>query len=193
VDDPSLLPALRRGDAAVWRQALEAHMPALIGYATRMTGDRSTGEEAVQEALISVYRSIDRFEGRCSFRSWLFRAVHNRSVDAIKRRGRYVNAGEGDPTEALFDEKGHWRNACPDWTVQMDEQLDARRRLAEVRRQVDRLPHDLRDVVLLKEVQGLETPEVCEALGITATNMRVRLHRARKALRVALTRAQGGA
>jgi RNA polymerase sigma-70 factor, ECF subfamily len=189
LDESALLSALRSGDQEAWRSCLQANLPALIGYASRMTGDRASAEEVVQEALVTVYRGLDSFEGRCSLRSWMFRAVRSRALDELRRRGRVVLTDDRDPLEGAFDGKGHWREGPPDLGPDLDRRIDAQRTLAQVRRQVDRLPHDLREVFLLAEVQGLERGEICAALDITPENLRTRLHRARKQLRAQVVRA----
>lgn len=185
MEEAQLLEALRRGDALAWQACLRANLPALLGYATRMTGDRATAEEVVQEALVTVYRGLDRFEGHCSVRSWLFRAVRSRALDELRRRGRVILVEDSDPMGVAFDSKGRWQDPPPD----LGDRLDAQRALAQVRRQVDRLPHKLREVFLLSEVQGLDSAEICAALDITPQNLRTRLHRARKQLRVLVVRA----
>ncbi len=189
MDESELLAALREGDQAAWRRCLQANLPALIGYATRMTGDRASGEEAVQEALVTVYRGLDKFEGRCSLRSWMFRAVRSRALDELRRRGRMVVADDVDPMADAFDARGKWQEPPPGLGSLLDSRIDAKRALAQVRRQVDKLPHDLREIFLLREVQGLETAEICAALDITPENLRTRLHRARKQLRAQVVRA----
>jgi len=189
LEDAALLEALRAGDPQAWRRSMQANLPALIGYAQRMTGDRASAEEAVQEALVTVYRSLDRFEGQCSFRTWMFRAVRFRALDFLRGRDRYVSMDLDDPMAGAFDDKGHWVAPPVDWGVDLDNQIDAQRALAQVRRQVDKLPHDLREVFLMREVHGLSGAEVCAALEITPENARTRLHRARKQLRSMVHRA----
>ncbi len=187
--EAELIDALRAGDQDAWRQTLQANLPALIGYATRMTGDRASGEEVVQEALVTVYKGLSAFEGRCSLRSWMFKAVRSRALDELRRRGRVVLSPHGDPLEDAFDGRGRWREEPPELGSDLDSRIDAQRALAQVRRQVDRLPHDLREVFLLREVQGLDSSEICAALEITPQNLRTRLHRARKQLRAQVVRA----
>ena len=177
--------ALQAGDQDAWRRVFSAYGPRLIGYARRMLGDAAAAEEIVQDALVSAYRNIGRFDGRASLRSWLFRIVHNRAIDEIRRRRRYVDIGE-DPERDFFNARGRWQQPLPDWERNPDAQVEARRLLVRVRAAVDRLPHAHREVLLLKEFQGLEGPEICAALDITPGNLRIRLHRARKALRAAV-------
>jgi len=188
---------LQQGDAKAWKEALDDHGPQLLGYATRLLGNRSNAEEVVQDALVSVYKSIGSFEGRCSLKSWLFRAVHNKAIDDLRRRDRYVDHEGEDPDEGCFDDDGRWSKTCPDWEAIVGERLDARALVDLVRRELDGLPHKYREVLLLREVHGLDASEVCETLDISPGNLRIRIHRARKALRAAvegaLAQQEGGA
>lgn len=180
---------LRAGDQKAWRAVLEEHGPALLGYARRFVGDDARAEEVVQDALVAVYRAIDKFEGRGSFRGWLFKAVHNKAIDELRSRRRYVDAEPGDPDHGCFGPDGHWERPCPDWEAILGERLDAKALIPRVRSELDRLPHGHREVLLLKEVHGLTTEDICATLGISPGNLRIRLHRARKALRAAVERA----
>ncbi len=177
--------ALKAGSASEWRALLAAYGPHLLGYAIRMVGDRGTGEEILQDSLVSVYRTIDRFEGRCSIKSWLYRAVHNRAIDEIRRRKRYVDVGR-DPEKDYFDGSGHWQHDCPGWDGMAAKRLDDRRLLAVIGEKLGQLPHIHREILLMKEVDGLEADDICAALEITPGNYRLRLHRARAALRAAV-------
>lgn len=186
--------ALRRGDAQAWRQVLEAWGPSLLGYATRLTGNRSEAEEVVQDALVKVYQAIGDFEGRCSPRSWLYRAVHNRAIDSIRRRRRYVDiVSDNEPDADRFDAAGHWADPVAPWRDPAGRRIDAQRLLCVVEQAMGELPHAHREVLLLKEVHGLTTEEICDALDISAGNLRIRLHRARKALRAHVDRVAPGA
>ncbi len=177
--------ALKAGTAAAWTQLLSHHGPSLLAYAIRMLGDRSTAEEIVQDSLVNIYHTIDRFDGRCSIKSWLYRAVHNNAIDEIRRRKRYVDVGH-EAQEAYFDEAGRWINDCPGWDGLAPKQMDEKRLLGIVRQQMDRLPHAHREVLLLKEVEGFSGQEICDALDISPGNLRIRIHRARAALRAAV-------
>ena len=188
--DLQTLDALKSGDATAWRVLMKAHGPPLLGYATRMVGDRTEAEEVVQASLVAAYRSIDGFEGRASLKNWLFRIVRNRSLDAIRARKRFVDLPTGDPDADLFDPRGKWAVGCPAFP-DAAEQLDNVRLLARVRQEIDRLPHEHREVLLLREVHGLDGDETAEILGISGGNVRIRLHRARKALRAAVATPRG--
>ncbi|PCI46280.1 MAG: hypothetical protein COB49_08695 [Alphaproteobacteria bacterium] len=177
--------ALKAGESSAWKDILARHGPALLAYAARMLGDRGTAEEIVQDSLVNIYHTIGRFDGRCSIKSWLYRAVHNSAIDEIRRRRRYVDVGT-DVLDNYFNEAGRWEHDCPGWDGPVPKRLDEKRLLTSVREQMDHLPHAHREVLLLKEVEGLDTEEICAALAISPGNLRIRIHRARAALRAAV-------
>ncbi len=178
--------ALKSGDSEVWREVFARNGPGLIAYARRMLSDHGLAEDVVQEALINVYRTIDMFDGRCSIKSWLYRAVRNKSIDEIRRLKRYVDVGD-DPENGYFKESdGHWQDDCNEWDGRAARELEHKRLLRIVHDEINNLPHAYREVLLLKEVEGLEPGEICAALDISAGNLRIKIHRARSALRAAV-------
>ncbi len=178
--------ALKSGESEVWRDVFAHNGPNLVAYARRMLGDHASAEDVVQEALINVYRTIDRFDGRCSIKSWLFRAVRNKSIDEIRRMQKYVDVGD-DPENGYFKESdGHWKDDCIEWDGRAARELEHKKLLRIVHDEINKLPHAHREVLLLKEVEGLEPEEICAALDISAGNFRIKIHRARSALRAAV-------
>lgn len=186
-DDSDDLERLKRDDPAAWRALVERYGPALVAYATRMLRDRQTAEEVVQEAVVSVHAGFAQFEGRCSVKSWLYRAVHNKAVDELRRRKRFVDVP--DDEEARWDDRfgsRHWKTPPSEWAGSVGARIDAARVLDVVGRRLETLPHQHREVLLMKEVHGLQTAEICDALAISPENLRVCLYRARRALRDAV-------
>ena len=187
--------ALRRNDPAAWRALMEEYVPRLTAYAQRMVKERGQAEEIVQEAIVAVHAGFATFEGRCSIKSWLYRAVHNKAIDELRRAKRFVEVdeqAEDGAWEARFDQR-HWRTPPGQWEGGAGAQIDARRVLDTVDRTLQTLPHLHREVLLMKEVHGLAPDEICEALGISPANLRVCLYRARRALRdVVATEFEGG-
>jgi RNA polymerase sigma-70 factor, ECF subfamily len=177
---------LQAQDPGAWSELMEAHGPALLGYARRMLRDPDAAEDVVQSSLVSAFRKLDGFDCRAGLRAWLFRIVHNRSIDELRKRKRFVDVDADDPDASLFSADGAWLAGCPSWGGNPEAQVGARRLLDVVREEMDGLPHSYREVLLLKEVHGLESAEVCEALGVSPGNLRIRIHRARKALRAAV-------
>lgn len=184
--DDDLLSRLKSRDRGAWDAVLRAHGPRLLGYATRMLGDRGRAEDVVQASLMGVITTIDRFEGRSSIKSWLFRAVHNKAIDELRRSARYVDLDDGDPEAGAFGADGRWLEPVAAW--RLDERVDARRLLEIVHQSIDELPHGYREILLLRETHGLDNEELAEALGVSAGNARIRLHRARQALRAAVAK-----
>ncbi len=138
----------------------------------------------VQEAIVSIFASIDRFEGQCSLRSWLFRIVHHKAVDHLRRNARFVKVSprEDETMEEFFDNRGHWLNPPNMWDNSPEAHVNARQMLQIVKEQMDMLPHNYRDIILLREVYKMDTEEICNTLEVTSVHARVMLHRARQAL-----------
>jgi RNA polymerase sigma-70 factor (ECF subfamily) len=151
---------------------------------------------------MAVLEGLDAFEGRASFKTWLYRILANRARTRAAREGRSVpfsalaetegDAGAVDPER--FDVTGHWRDPPAGWTDENPEQLALQ---AETRAVMDAavaaLPPAQRAVLVLRDEDGLETEEICNLLAITVTNQRVLLHRARTRVRQALeTHMRGG-
>lgn len=179
-----LIQALQRGDNEAYSQVLRQYGPMLLGYAARLVGNRDDAEEVVQEAIVSIYKSIERFKGECSIRSWLFRIVHHKAVDHLRKNARFVRSPNNDdePMAEYFTKKGRWNAPVFEWDNSPEAHVNARQMLAIVRKQLDNLPHNYRDMLLMREVYKLDTTEICNALDITPVHARVMLHRARQAL-----------
>ena len=184
--ETALIQLLQARDRKTWETVLGEHGPALVGYATRLLGDKARAEDAVQSALLNVVRTIETFDGRCSIRSWLYRAVHNRSIDILRKESRYVDISEESPERGSFGNDGRWLEPVAGWKI--DGQIDAKRTLVMVQEELELLPAAHRSIIVLHESQGLDNAEIAEALDISVGNVRVRLHRARQVLRAAVAR-----
>jgi RNA polymerase sigma-70 factor (ECF subfamily) len=146
---------------------------------------RAVAEEVVQEAWIGLLRGLDRFEGRSSLRTWLYRIVVNRAISTGLHESRQVPV-EDDELEAdggAFTRDGWWVTPPTHWADEAVDRLAARDAAPRILAVIAQLPTAQRRVVTLRDVEGLSGVEVCEILGITEGNQRVLLHRGRARVR----------
>jgi RNA polymerase sigma-70 factor (ECF subfamily) len=145
----------------------------------------AVAEEVVQDTWVGVLRGIGRFERRSSFRTWLFRIVVNRAISAGARERRSVPVDDMGPVvdASRFDAGGSWRVPPEPWADQVDDRVIAVKIAAQILTAIDELPLQQREVVTLRDVQGLSGEEVCAILDISNVNQRVLLHRGRSKLR----------
>jgi RNA polymerase sigma-70 factor (ECF subfamily) len=199
--EPALVARLRAGDREAFAELVRRHGGALFRLATTFVKDRSVAEEVVQDTWLAALDGLDAFEGRSSLRTWLFSILANRARTRAVREGRSVpwSSLEGetggpavDPSR--FHADGHWLEAQRRWSEEDPERLVAGAQTrATIERAIAALPPAQRAVVVLRDVEGLETEEICNLLGLTVTNQRVLLHRARARLREGLAEYLGGA
>ena len=185
--DVELLDRLRAGDEAAFVTLVARYQQPMIRLALTMVPNPAVAEETVQDTWMGVVRGIDRFEGRSSFKTWLFRILANRARSAGSREPAHT------PLDAVhtvapdrFDNQGQWADPLDRWIEQSDDRLDAAAWLPTLRSALDVLPARQRQVVLLRDVDGLSSEETCAVLKITAGNQRILLHRGRAQLRLAL-------
>jgi len=150
----------------------------------------AAAEDVAQDTWLAVVRGVHRFEGRSSFKTWLFKILVNRARTAGTRDRRQVPI---DPTlvgpsvaASRFDEKGAWSDPPTPFTELVEQHLDDASVVAAVHAAVRDLPEPQQAVVTLRDVQGLSTYEVSALLGLTEGNVRVILHRGRAKVREAL-------
>ena len=186
--DDELLARLRDGDESAFLALVGRYNTSLVRLARTFVPNDAVAEEAVQDTWLGVVRGVDRFEGRSSFKTWLFRILVNRARTAGVREHRHLPV---DPTGPAvhpdrFDRSGAWAEPVAPWEPDVDDRLVAAAWGPSLRAAVDALPERQRDVVVLRDVEGLASTDVCAVLGITEGNQRVLLHRGRSRLRAAL-------
>jgi RNA polymerase sigma-70 factor (ECF subfamily) len=188
--DLDLLARARAGDERAFVTLVGRYQSAMVRLARSYVPSEAVAEEAVQDTWLGVLRGIDRFEGRSSFKTWLFRILVNRARTAGSREPRHASL-DGDGTgpsvdPARFDGSGAWSQPPETWVADLDDRIVAATWSDALRAGLDALPARQREVVLLRDVEGLDTEEICDVLGVSAGNVRVLLHRGRSALRSAL-------
>jgi RNA polymerase sigma-70 factor, ECF subfamily len=197
-EEKELLDALRAGDEDAFAALIDAYSPVLLRMAMTYVSTRAVAEEVVQETWLGVLRGLDRFEGRSSLKTWIFRILANRAKTRGKREKRVipfssaVDEEEGpviDP-ERFFgrdhaEYPGHWALGPTPWGAPEKELLSGEMRKV-ILQAIERLPERQRQVVTLRDVEGWSSEEVRNVLAISETNQRVLLHRARAKVRSAL-------
>lgn len=195
--DVALLTRLRDGDEAAFEALVRRHNAMLVRLA-RARGLDSTAEEAAQDAWLEMLGSLDRFEGRSQVKTWLCGILVNVARAGARKEARSVpfsslgNEGDDEPAvdPARFagaDHRwaGHWTRPPIEWSTPESDTLSAEVR-AVVERAIAALPSPQREVIVLRDVEGLDADDVCGVLALTDGNQRVLLHRARSKVRAAV-------
>jgi RNA polymerase sigma-70 factor (ECF subfamily) len=186
--DDELLARLRAGDESAFLTLVGRYNSSLLRLARTFVPSDAVAEEAVQDTWLGVVRGVDRFEGRSSFKTWLFRILVNRARTAGVREHRHLPVDLSEPAVRpdRFDRTGAWAEPVAPWESDADDRMVAASWRPSLVAAVDALPERQRDVVVLRDVEGLPSTDVCAVLGITEGNQRVLLHRGRSRLRTAL-------
>src|SRR4051812_38637100 len=198
LSDAEIVAALKRGDESVFAELVDAYSPGLMRMAQMFVRDRAVAEEVVQEAWLGVLRGIDRFEGRSSLKTWIFRILMNTAKTRAQREARSIPFSAAvrddepsvDPDRFLGPDHryaGGWMMGPSDWRTPEEELLQGETREV-ILHAIEELPEAQRAVITMRDVEGLGSQEVVEALGISDGNQRVLLHRARSKVRGALER-----
>lgn len=197
--DRDLVAALRSGDEASFTRLVDELSPGLLRMARLYVATDGAAQEVVQETWLGVIQGLDRFEGRATLKTWIFRIL----VNIAKTRG--VRDSRSVPFSSAFDSTAspddpvvdidrflpddharyprHWAIGPTPWPEHAAETAES---LRLIRLTVDGLVDAQREVITLRDIVGCSAEETCNALGLSETNQRVLLHRARAAVRIAL-------
>jgi RNA polymerase sigma-70 factor (ECF subfamily) len=186
--DGQLLERLRAGDEQAFVALVTRHRSAMLHLARSDVASSAIAEEVVQDTWVAVLRGLDGFAGRSSFKTWLLRILVNRARSTGVREQRSIAIGDAAPAvdRARFDASGAWMAPPQHWVEDSDDRLLAQGLAEQIQALLDELPPRQREVVMLRDVDGLSGEEVCEVLEISEANQRVLLHRGRSRLRQAL-------
>jgi RNA polymerase sigma-70 factor, ECF subfamily len=188
-DDGALVDRLRAGDEGAFVEVLNRYQPRLLRLAQATVGSRAVAEEVTQDTWLAVFRGVERFEGRSSFKTWLFQVLLNRARSAAGREQR-----AGVPEEHLeerFDAGGHWAPPPVPWADRVDDHLLAEDLATRVHSFLPQLPDAQRQVVILRDIEEVGADDVAALLGVSGGNQRVLLHRGRARLRALLAAEMG--
>ncbi len=203
MDDAKLLQALRDGDEAAFAALVDRYHGPLLRLAMSFVPSEAVAEEVVQETWLAVLEGLKRFEGRSALKTWIYRILINQAKTRGIRESRSVpfsplGASTEDADEPAVDPSrfrstgywaDHWAEPPGAWDDDTPEKLLlSKEGLAQIEKAIEALPPTQRQVITLRDVEGLSSEEVCNILAISETNQRVLLHRARSRVRRALER-----
>jgi RNA polymerase sigma-70 factor (ECF subfamily) len=201
LDDLIVIEALRRRDEGAFARLVDQYHASLRRVARLYISDRAVADEVVQDTWLGVIQGIWTFEGRSSLKTWIFRILINRAKTRAAREGRTVpfarldaeaEVGEAAVAPDRFQpvdhptEPGRWTYPPPDLGASPERWLLVQEARQHLESAIAALPEHQRLVLILRDVEGCSTEEVCNTLGLQETNTRVLLHRARAKVRTAL-------
>jgi len=181
-DDASLLRRLRAGEEAAFEDLVRRFGGRMRAVARRILGDEHEADDALQEAVLSAFDALPGFEGKSSLGTWLHRIAVNSALGRLRTRKRRAEESI-DALLPQWKEDGHHVAAWTEWRDPSEDPLVREELRGLVRASVDRLPDGYREVLVLRDMEGWSTAQTAEALGIREEAAKVRLHRARQALR----------
>ncbi len=180
-DESALLARLKAGDAAAYEQVVRDSGGRMLAVARRILADENEAQDAVQDAFVSAFRNIDKFEGTSQIATWLHRITVNACLMRLRKKRR-LDEVSLDSLLPAFRNDGYPAHATGPWRPEpTGEELAETRE--NVRQAISRLPEHYRIVLVLRDIEGLDTAQAADLLGTTEAAVKIRLHRARQALR----------
>lgn len=184
-DEAALLARLRAGDDAAFTILVNATIDRMLATARRMLHSDEEAQDAVQEAYLNAFKSLDRFSGDSKLATWLHRITVNAALMRLRAKKSRPMAAIEDLLPRYKDD-GHRLDPADPWSPIAGEDLERAEVRRAVRARIDELPDDYRIVLILRDIEELDTNAAAAALGITPGAVKTRLHRARQALRTLL-------
>ncbi len=185
--DAALAVALVRGDPAAFETLVRDHSARLLAVIRRLVRNEDDAREALQDAFVSIFKSIATFSGSSGLSTWLHRVAVNAGLMKLRTRRRHPEVAIDDLLPK-FSADGHEAIPNEPWELPADELAARAETRAQVRQWIDELPESYRVVLLLRDLEELPTEEVARMLDATPNAIKIRVHRARQALRALLDR-----
>jgi len=202
-EDLHLVEALRSGNESAFVSLIDMYHSSMLRLAMLFIPSQAIAEEVVQETWIGVLHGLDRFEGRSSLKTWIFRILTNRAKTRAQREGRSVPFSSlPEFTSELHEpgieferfqgsdqqSPGSWVSFPRSWEEIPEERILSQETMTRIQEAIDTLPIGQREVITLRDIEGCTSDEACGLLGVSEANQRVLLHRARCKVRRALER-----
>jgi len=184
-DESELIEQLLQGSESAYRSVVEQYHSLMLQVARSIVG-ASIADEVVQESWVSVIKALPDFEKRASLKTWILRIVSNTAKTRLRKENRSIAVGDINDLELFsipderFEPDGHWAAPPRAWDLATPDAILASDELkARLRDGMNKLPSMQQTILVLREMEGLEMDEICKILGISESNSRVLLHRAR--------------
>ena len=188
LSDVQLVAMLRDGDELAFMELVGRHHAAMMRLARSYVSSQPIAEDVVQETWLAALRALPGFEGRSSVKTWLYRILVNRARSLRERESKHLSIR--DPEHSVdpnrFNGNGAWSSPPVPWVDEVEDRVRAERLAKSIRTAIADLPATQRDVLTLRDVQGMTAAEACRILDVCDSHQRVLLHRARSRLRNAL-------
>jgi RNA polymerase sigma-70 factor, ECF subfamily len=185
--DSILVARLKAGDQAAYEELVRTLGGRMLAVARRFLTDEEAAKDTVQDAFLSAFRGIQRFDGQAQLSTWLHRIVVNAALMRIRTRQRRPEQSI-EPMLPVFAEDGHHAEAVISWTESGEQALERKETRALVRAAIAELPDAYRVALLLRDIEGLSTRQAADLAGISENALKLRLHRARQALATVIRR-----
>jgi RNA polymerase sigma-70 factor (ECF subfamily) len=184
-DEEALLAQLRAGDETAYEHVVRTYGGRLLAVTRRILGSEEDARDVVQDAFLNAFKSLDRFEGNAKLSTWLHRIAVNAALMKLRTRKRKPEQSIDSMLPGFLDD-GHHEERFQSWDEPVDKALERAETRDLVRAKIDELPDAYRTVLVLRDIEGLDTEEAAKMLGLTVNATKIRLHRARQALRTML-------
>lgn len=188
VTDEDLVARARTNDYAAFEELVDRYEDKIFRLAFRFVRNETEAKEIVQDTFLLVWRKLDTFKGDSQFGSWLYRVATNTALMRLRAQRRHPEISTEELPVDYLDNYGQLPAAGENWAKRPDDELQSDELRRRIQKAVDELPEIYRTVFLIRDVEGLSTEETAEVLEISIPTVKTRLHRARLALRDAITR-----
>lgn len=188
VTDEELVTRARAKDFGAFEQLVDRYEDKVYRLAFRFVRNETDAKEIVQDTFLSVWRKLDTFKGDSQFGSWVYRVAANAALMRLRSQRRHPEVSTEELPIDFLDTYGQIPTPGDNWARRPDDELQSGELRGRIQAAVDDLPEIYRTVFLIRDVEGLSTEETADVLGISVPTVKTRLHRARLALREAISK-----
>lgn len=180
--DEALIAALRAGDESAYEALITGHGGRMLAAIRRILHNADDAQDALQEAFLSAFKAIERFEGQSKLSTWLHRIAVNAALMKLRSQKRRKEQSV-ESLQPQFTDHGHFLEPPAPWSDSAEAALEREETRQIVQEAIAGLPENHRNALLLRDIQGLSNEDVAKELGVTVNAAKIRVHRARLALR----------